>query len=763
MFELSDFFHLPQVAELFEQITPVGPGMVVVAGPDARPSPALSARGGFLTSGRTAIFQILLERTMAASPRGKCIVVAADKSAVRAPRALKNRITHSLVEPGFSYEERLAAAISYGPSLIAIDRLQPANIHMALRAARQGLAVLAQVDTVSWGPAVLRHLLELGDPEAGLQGLTWIVTVQRQEKLCPHCREAFVPDAGLLASLRRRYAGLIEAGQLDLQDGREYFRASACDQCSGAGRRGDVTLFDIYRAQPELPPHLAGPSQLPLETYLWRLVELGHLALEDLLGFRAEQLHRTFQLLLEREVAHQEAANAFGRKLTELEAANRVLQQRTQSLISLQEIGQALITTQSLAELASRVCRRARELCGADRAVLYYLRSPEEVEVLASGGWKNLPLHLRLPRQAVFQYGAVSGAVSFNQLPPGVQPDPSEEKDPDLKTGLYVPLIARDRMVGLMIVHSTGKVLFTQGEVALLQGFANQAALAIERAGLVDQLQAKVAQLEAAQADLAVKERIERELELAREVQQSVLPRAFPAQPGYRFAARNTPARQVGGDFYDVIALDDEHFGIAIADVSDKGMPAALYMALTRSLLLAEARRASPPHSARQVLLSINRLLQEIGQPKLFVTLFYGVIERRSLRLTYSCAGHDRPALLRGGSARPLPGQGGPLGILEDGDLNLSEETLQLQPGDRLALYTDGLVDLLSPDGKALGREALMELLRACAGLPAEGLGEAVFSALERFRDGAQQYDDMALLVVEVQAPDGQRSTGGAE
>ncbi len=123
-----------------------------------------------------------------------------------------------------------------------------------------------------------------------------------------------------------------------------------------------------------------------------------------------------------------------------------------------------------------------------------------------------------------------------------------------------MPLTAQDQRVGAMIVHSARKTSFGQAEVALLQTFANQAALAIQRTGLIEQLRAKIAQLEIAQVGLARKERMESELELARQVQQSMLPRTFPQVPGYQFAARNEPARQVGGDFYDVISLGDDHF-----------------------------------------------------------------------------------------------------------------------------------------------------------------------------------------------------------
>jgi serine phosphatase RsbU (regulator of sigma subunit) len=196
-----------------------------------------------------------------------------------------------------------------------------------------------------------------------------------------------------------------------------------------------------------------------------------------------------------------------------------------------------------------------------------------------------------------------------------------------LKAGLWVPLVAQGENVGVMIVHSTRRDEFTPSEVAVLEAFAGQAALAVQRTRLVEQLQDKIAALEAAQAGLAAKERLERELELARQVQQSMLPRTFPAFPGYRFAAMNEPAREVGGDLYDVFALDGDRFGVVIADVSDKGMAAALYMALSRSLILAEARREASPSA---VLQQVNRLLREVGEPEMLVSVFYGVVDPRA-------------------------------------------------------------------------------------------------------------------------------------
>ena len=198
---------------------------------------------------------------------------------------------------------------------------------------------------------------------------------------------------------------------------------------------------------------------------------------------------------------------------------------------------------------------------------------------------------LRIKAQDACDPATGPAPTTFNHWPPGVKPRHPDVEGAVLKAGLRIPLIAQGQPVGAMIVHTTSHSHFHPGAIALMQTFANQAAIAIQRAGLIENLQEKITQLEAAQDGLAQKERMVRELELAREVQQAVLPHTFPEIPGYHFAAHNQPARQVGGDFYDVIDLGAGRFGLVVADVSDKGMPAAVYMALTRSLMVAEARR----------------------------------------------------------------------------------------------------------------------------------------------------------------------------
>lgn len=256
-------------------------------------------------------------------------------------------------------------------------------------------------------------------------------------------------------------------------------------------------------------------------------------------------------------------------------------------------------------------------------------------------------------------------------------------------------------------------------------------------------------ELQEAQAALVEKERLEREMELARELQQSILPHRFPRLPGFSFAAHSRPARQVGGDFYDVIPLSKGRVGLVMADVSDKGMAAALYMALTRSLIRAEAKRRSSP---RQMLLSVHRLLLEMTQADMFVTIFYGVLDPAQGTLRYARAGHDRPLLFSpsSGECRFLAAQGMLLGCVEK--VILEEVSVELHTGDVLVLYTDGVTDAHSAAGEFFGVQRLRETICGAGELSAQHLCDHIFECADRFQSGAVQHDDMALLVVRANA-----------
>ena len=207
------------------------------------------------------------------------------------------------------------------------------------------------------------------------------------------------------------------------------------------------------------------------------------------------------------------------------------------------------------------------------------------------------------------------------------------------------------------------------------------------------------------------------------------------------------PARQVGGDFYDVIPLSEGRFGLVMADVSDKGMPAALFMALTRSLIRAEAKRRDSP---RRVLLNVHRLLLEMSRAEMFVTVFYGVLDPVRGRLRYARAGHDHPLLFRSGSEQcnPLAAYGMPLGFVEE--IDLEEADAELCPGDRLILYSDGITHAESSTGEFFGLERLRQTVSGAGPLAAQALCDLIFEHVSRFQAGAAQFDDMALLLLSV-------------
>ena len=260
------------------------------------------------------------------------------------------------------------------------------------------------------------------------------------------------------------------------------------------------------------------------------------------------------------------------------------------------------------------------------------------------------------------------------------------------------------------------------------------------------QLAAAYAELQAAQAQVIEKEKLDRELELAHEIQVGMLPRELPRLPGYGFGARTLPARAVGGDFFDFIPLPDGRMGVVVGDVAGKGMPAALFMALARALLRAEGSRGDAP---AEVLRSVNAHLLTMNQAGLFVTVIYGILDPGTGRLDYARAAHEYPLLAEpnGGSRAFTGGRGQPLGVLDEPELD--EQTTVLAPGGTLLFYSDGASDARSPAGAMFDAERVLGLLSANAALSAQPLCDRLLQAVLDYQSSAPQHDDITLVAVQ--------------
>ncbi|MDE2939994.1 MAG: fused response regulator/phosphatase [Chloroflexota bacterium] len=238
---------------------------------------------------------------------------------------------------------------------------------------------------------------------------------------------------------------------------------------------------------------------------------------------------------------------------------------------------------------------------------------------------------------------------------------------------------------------------------------------------------------------------LENELNVASKIQQSILPTEFPRDDDYATYASMEPAKEVGGDFYDVIYLGQDRVGVAIADVSDKGVPAALFMMSSRTLLKGSAIGKYEPG---EVLKEVNDLLCEGNEAMMFVTLLYAVYDRNTGKLTYANGGHCTPYVRRAdGTVIDLPLTGGmALGILDGQDYY--QDTFDLLPGDTVFLYSDGVSEAMNREGEEFGLERMAEVL---ANVPTDNpraVNDAVFEAVKTFAGDTPQSDDITCLTL---------------
>jgi sigma-B regulation protein RsbU (phosphoserine phosphatase) len=259
------------------------------------------------------------------------------------------------------------------------------------------------------------------------------------------------------------------------------------------------------------------------------------------------------------------------------------------------------------------------------------------------------------------------------------------------------------------------------------------------------ELQEAYDDLKAAQAQIIEKEKMEKELQLAADIQVSILPQTLPHVAGFDFGGRMDPARAVGGDFYDVFSIDAQRVGVLIGDVADKGVPSALFMARTHALLTSEAMRGAGP---AEVVQQVNDYLTRVEQADLFVTVIYGILHLGTGEFTFARAGHELPLLVRAtGKVTRLPkGQGQPIGLFED--IPLDAQTVKIPADGTLLLFTDGMVDCRNPEGERFGHERFERELVALAGLGAQESCDRLMQTLSAHQGGAAQDDDVTLVAI---------------
>jgi serine phosphatase RsbU (regulator of sigma subunit) len=343
----------------------------------------------------------------------------------------------------------------------------------------------------------------------------------------------------------------------------------------------------------------------------------------------------------------------------------------------------------------------------------------------------------------VAYFASASGVVEIDKLD---LHSPALKAMKAAQIKVVVPLVSQGELIGLLNLGARlSQQEYSADDRKLLNDLATQTAPAVQVAQLVRQQQQQAQE----------RERIEQELRVARLIQQTLLPKHVPDVAGYQLAAYYQPAREVGGDFYDFLELDEDHLGLVVGDVTDKGVPAAIVMATTRTMLRASAQRLDSPG---EVLKRVNDVIVRDIPPNMFITCLYAILDLKSGLLRYANAGHDLPYRRRstshgagggagGGGAEELRATGMPLGLLPG--MSYEEKEIILQRGDTVLFYSDGLVEAHDPHREMFGFPRLQGLVGAHRS-DGPAMVNFLLSELGRFTGQEwEQEDDITLVTLD--------------
>jgi sigma-B regulation protein RsbU (phosphoserine phosphatase) len=397
----------------------------------------------------------------------------------------------------------------------------------------------------------------------------------------------------------------------------------------------------------------------------------------------------------------------------------------------LYELGKKLSGSLSLDEVLNEIVQSLKRVVDFDAGGVFVIDSDkgeiDSLYVVGYGPTLEADLHLKMGQGLVGFVAAHGEPMVVSDVS---QDDRYINSRDETKSEILVPITLEDRVIGVFNLESNRLNAYDKHDQLLLMTFASQAAISIERARLHRQI-------------LAGK-RIEEQLNIARQIQFSFLPASTPTIPGYDVVGRNIPSEQVGGDYYDFIRIVDSQTGIAIGDVSGKGIPASLIMASFRASLIAEIRNN---YAIRAICQKVNNLLYESITGGNFVTAVYGVLDSKNHIFTFCNCGHNLPVFIRrNGEVQYLKEGGQVLGVTAGAIYE--ERPIFLDKGDLVMFYTDGVTEVFNADSQEFGLARLVELLKESRGKPSAEIQDIVYLEAKAFASTDHIFDDFTTIVL---------------